>query len=75
MTELLAAALAGGLVVGLVVRVVIHHGYAWRGYQTARRAVPPARRAWWGRFVQLVGVVVALVLVLTALGLAGTPGR
>lgn len=36
MTELLAAALAGGLVVGLVVRVVIHHGYAWRGYQTAR---------------------------------------
>jgi hypothetical protein len=70
--------LAWLVVVGVAVLLttrVIHHGYAWRGYQGARVAVRLARSAWLRRFAQLVGVLLGVALVLGALYVAGTPGR
>lgn len=46
----------------IVVAAWIHHGYAWRGYQAAKAAVPPARETWLYRLAGLGKVLLLLAL-------------
>lgn len=55
MKALLVAVGIGVLVGGSFVAAWVHHGYAWRNYRAAVRAVPPARRTWLERLGTLLG--------------------